>query len=302
MRRPTIHDVAARAEVSKSTVSLVLKGSPLVKADKRDAVRRAMAELGYVYNAAAAGLRGGKTALSPAQNPPLVALTTDLTAPEQAEFAAALQHAAAAKGMGLLLLAQGQPYQGRRITTFLGDMGGDTVLTALHPRAQVRPLDGQAAARATRHLLGMGAHAIAFVGGDLADPAASLRIRGYVQRMAKAELPPLHLAGGLDFAFGARAAQHLHQDHPTCTAALCITDQVALGMAWALTEAGRKLGTDFRLVGWGDSAGAQAADLSSIAPAWPALADYCLRWAETCDGAGCEVEPSLIRRASSVGA
>ncbi len=55
--KPTIIDVATAAGVSKSTVSLVLQDSPLVKAATREAVRKAMADLGYVYNAAAAGLR-----------------------------------------------------------------------------------------------------------------------------------------------------------------------------------------------------------------------------------------------------
>ena len=50
---PTIIDVAAAAGVSKSTVSLVLQESPLVKAATREAVRKAMGDLGYVYNAAA---------------------------------------------------------------------------------------------------------------------------------------------------------------------------------------------------------------------------------------------------------
>ena len=48
--RPTIHTVAARAGVSKSLVSLVLRGSPKVSPDRRAAVQRAIAELGYRPN------------------------------------------------------------------------------------------------------------------------------------------------------------------------------------------------------------------------------------------------------------
>ena len=62
MGRPTIIDVAEAAGVSKSTVSLVLQNSEAVKAETRDTVRRAMAELGYVYNRAAANLRSWKRA------------------------------------------------------------------------------------------------------------------------------------------------------------------------------------------------------------------------------------------------
>jgi len=50
---PTILDVAARAGVSKSSVSRVLQGSPLVSGEARAAVLAAIEELGYRPNAAA---------------------------------------------------------------------------------------------------------------------------------------------------------------------------------------------------------------------------------------------------------
>jgi len=59
--RPTIRDVAERAGVSKSLVSLVLQGSPKVSADRRAAVDRAITELGYRPNAAARTLREGRS-------------------------------------------------------------------------------------------------------------------------------------------------------------------------------------------------------------------------------------------------
>ncbi|MDH6288241.1 hypothetical protein M2275_003147 [Rhodococcus opacus] len=51
--RPTIVDVAARAGVSKSLVSVVLRGRTGVSAANRAAVLRAVDELGYRPNAAA---------------------------------------------------------------------------------------------------------------------------------------------------------------------------------------------------------------------------------------------------------
>jgi DNA-binding LacI/PurR family transcriptional regulator len=59
--RPTIRDVAERVGVSKSLVSLVLRGSPNVSPDRRAAVERAITELGYRRNAAARALREGST-------------------------------------------------------------------------------------------------------------------------------------------------------------------------------------------------------------------------------------------------
>lgn len=55
-----IFDVAKRAGVSKSTVSLVLNHSPLVKPDTRELVMNAIEELGYVPNSNARGMRNQK--------------------------------------------------------------------------------------------------------------------------------------------------------------------------------------------------------------------------------------------------
>lgn len=58
---PTIMDVARRAGVSRSTVSLVLNKSPLVKAATREQVERVIAELNYVPNSNARGLSARTT-------------------------------------------------------------------------------------------------------------------------------------------------------------------------------------------------------------------------------------------------
>ncbi|GGG13426.1 LacI family transcriptional regulator [Rhodococcoides trifolii] len=60
-RTPTIRSVAAHAGVSKSLVSLVLRGSPNVSADKRAAVERAIADLGYRPNLSARSLTQQRT-------------------------------------------------------------------------------------------------------------------------------------------------------------------------------------------------------------------------------------------------
>ncbi|MFC5700707.1 LacI family DNA-binding transcriptional regulator [Cohnella faecalis] len=57
----TIIDVARRANVSKSTVSLVINNSPAIKLETKYKVLRAIEELGYVPNINARGLTSRKT-------------------------------------------------------------------------------------------------------------------------------------------------------------------------------------------------------------------------------------------------
>ncbi len=58
---PTIIDVAKAANVSKSTVSLVINGSPAVKPETRENVLAAIRELGYTPNVNARSLISKKT-------------------------------------------------------------------------------------------------------------------------------------------------------------------------------------------------------------------------------------------------
>ncbi len=67
-------DVAKKAGVSKSTVSLVLANSSSVSQDKIQRVNKAISELGYVYNRGAAGLRGGRSNM-------VAILSNNLTSP-----------------------------------------------------------------------------------------------------------------------------------------------------------------------------------------------------------------------------
>ena len=59
--RPTIYDVAQRAGVSKSLVSLVLRDAPHVSAKRRQAVLAAISDLGYRPSSAASSLAGNRT-------------------------------------------------------------------------------------------------------------------------------------------------------------------------------------------------------------------------------------------------
>ncbi|PZF58249.1 LacI family transcriptional regulator [Curtobacterium sp. MCSS17_008] len=59
--RATVRDVAARAGVSPKTVSNVINGGVVVRPSTRERVERALAELDYVPNLSARGLRNGRS-------------------------------------------------------------------------------------------------------------------------------------------------------------------------------------------------------------------------------------------------
>src|SRR5437868_1609908 len=94
--RATIIDIARLAGVSKSTVSLVLKGGAHVKRDTRDRVMSAMDALGYVYNRAAANLRMSRSNV-------VGMVISDLMNPFFAELAVGLEEAFYTAGLVPLL-------------------------------------------------------------------------------------------------------------------------------------------------------------------------------------------------------
>jgi DNA-binding LacI/PurR family transcriptional regulator len=89
--RPTIIDVAARAGVSKSLVSLVMRGANTVSDEKRRAVLQAAAELGYRPNAVARSLVRRRTNL-------FGIVLSDLHNPFFAEVVDGIQAEAGAQG------------------------------------------------------------------------------------------------------------------------------------------------------------------------------------------------------------
>lgn len=78
--RLTLADIAAGCGVSRATVSLVLRNSPLVHPDTRAKVEGELKRRGYVYNRAAASLRAGKSSS-------VALVINDLSNPFFAEFA-----------------------------------------------------------------------------------------------------------------------------------------------------------------------------------------------------------------------
>ena len=116
---------------------------------------------------------------------------------------------------------------------------------------------------AARHLLDRGARRVAFVGGLAGRPITLERMAGYLEVMAAAGLPPWAIHAAPSRAMGRDLALQLCAEDSDLDAALCFNDLVALGMQAGFAEAGRRVGRDFRLVGFDD--------IEEAGQGWPKL-------------------------------
>jgi len=275
-RRPTIIDVAHKAGVSKSTVSLVLQNSASVREDTRKQVRQAMAEIGYVYNRAAANMRKANAGL-------IGLVINDLRNPFFTEFATSLQMALSQRGYAVVIANTDEDarLQAQTVASMIehgvsalilspayGDTAGTfaailqagvptvQVLRKVDPRTGQFPfsapdyLDGGRVA--TLHMLHQGAKRIAFVGGLEGREVAHERMAGYFEVLKAAGIEPLVLPGKPSRAFGRDIAQVLIDQHPDCDAAVCFNDLVALGLIAGCNAVGRQVGRDLKVIGFDD--------------------------------------------------
>ncbi|MEE1622226.1 LacI family DNA-binding transcriptional regulator [Zafaria sp. J156] len=283
-KRPTIYDVAREAGVSKSLVSLVLQGSDKVSAAKRDAVRRAIATLGYRPSRAA-------TTLAANRSRTIGVLVDDYTNLWFVELLKGLRAAVEPRGYKVLLgdIASGGPDVRASLEGFLSldvdglviaaealpdssrDLGIPVVVAGnravRHPGAVVVAGDDALGAEmAARHLLGLGHLRL----GHLTGPGEAARVRAEAFRAAVEAHPGASLtvraAEGTLEPDGYASAVELLGDAPEVTAVLAANDTMALGAAAALRGAGRRIPEDVSLMGYDDSplAGSHLLDLSSV--------------------------------------
>ncbi len=275
-RRPTIIDVAHRAGVSKSTVSLVLQNSPSVREETRALVRRVMAEVGYVYNRAAAQMR--------MSNGGLIGLViNDLRNPFFTEFATSLQMSLAERGYTTVIANTDEnPVLQHQVVGSMIEHGvsaliicpayGDTFATfdalargGIPALQMLRQVDGRldlfpliapdylAGSRAaTRHLIAAGARRIAFVGGLEGRAVTEERKAGYLEVIGQEGLAPIIMTGKASRAFGRDAARQIFAEKSGVDGAVCFNDLVALGMVSGCHEVGWRVGDDFRIMGFDD--------------------------------------------------
>ncbi|WMJ69012.1 LacI family DNA-binding transcriptional regulator [Stenotrophomonas sp. 24(2023)] len=276
-RPVTVTDIARATGVSRATVSLVLRGSPLVNVDTRARVEAELRKQRYVYNRAAANLRR-RTSSS------IALVINDLSNPFFAEFASGVDEALGGKGYVTLLGSTGESPQRQQavLTTLMEHTPAGLILSpaegsqvselrqALGANANVllfnRELAGadwdfltldnqQGAWQATRHLIERGHRHIAFFGGHADSSSCHQRRTGYQQALAEAGLqvrPEWLIESAPNRLEAAARTSELFASKERPSAAVCYNDTVALGLMLGLTSRGIRPGGDFAVTGFDD--------------------------------------------------
>jgi DNA-binding LacI/PurR family transcriptional regulator len=266
--KPTIRNVADRAGVSKSLVSLVMRGSPHVSERRRKAVLKAARELGYRPNAVARSLVEGRTRL-------IGALVADLHNPFFAEFLDGLQETLHGENLRMLVgSGRWDPlFEAEAVEAFLEMRVDGLVLLSVVPdslkeaAASVpvvvvgeRDVEGVdivvdddelGASLAVDHLVEHGHRRIAHIEGARST-TARYRRAGYEAAMARHGLTDEVVVETGDFTEegGYRAARLLLSREPRPTAIFAPNDLVATGALSAADELELRVPEDVSIIGY----------------------------------------------------
>ncbi|MGX6607853.1 LacI family DNA-binding transcriptional regulator [Micromonosporaceae bacterium Da 78-11] len=276
--RPTLEAVARRAGVSRATVSRVVNGSTSVAASIREAVTRAVEELGYVPNQAARSLVTQRTE------------SIALILPETANrvFSDDLFFPAIIRGVGveleaadkqLVLMMAGSVASHDRVERYavaghvdgvmFASMHGADPLPGTLVRLGIpvicsgRPIGGAdvpyvdvdhygGVAAAVRHLVTTGHRRIASIAGPQDMVAGIDRLAGYRDTLAKSGLPQQVAIGDFTRESGIVAMRELLAADPQLDAVFVASDMMAHGALIALKAAGRDVPTDVAVIGFDD--------------------------------------------------
>ena len=273
--RVTIHDVAAAAGVSKSTVSRILdERLPRSESDTARRVREVAARLGYMRDVSAASLRRGQTHT-------IGVIVPRLTDTVMAMLYEALARACARSGrFAIVATTEDEPRADRAAAQTLLQRGVDGLVlsTAREGDDFARELadrgvpfvlalrsDGRSLASvgddrlggylATRHLLDLGHRRIGIIAGPAYASSSKGRLEGYVQALREAGIgpdPDLVVDSTFGIDSGAEAAEQLmNLPHPP-TALFAVNDNTAIGALSTLARRGLSVPGDVSLVGYND--------------------------------------------------
>ena len=281
--KATILDIAREAGVSKSTVSLVLQGSGLIRPETAGKVKKAIEDVGYVYNRGAANLRKAHSNV-------IGMVINDLTNPFFTQIVRSLSHALHDNGRALSLcdsdhrhdlgetnlrmLVEGQVLG----LIVVGDSVPEGALRAFvkqRPRVPVIVIEReyaipqvstllvdseQGAFTATMHLAERGCTRIAMITGPSSGAGSATygrvqRYEGYKRALRACGQKfdrELVVEGNFRYESGCEAMRHLLTLRRRPDAVFSANDMMAVGAMSAIRDAGARVPDDVALVGFDD--------------------------------------------------
>lgn len=332
--RPTIRDVARRAQVSKTTVSRVLNGKPDVDPATTELVRAVVEEMGYVPSASAVSLARGRARsiglLAPALSRPWVlevlrgvaegiettdySLTLFTTSRSQASMQGLRQQLRAQALDGLAIMQP--PWHSDPITDFPGD-GVPVVLIDdrnTHPNIpSVGSADRDGIIEAIQHLASLGRRKVAMISGPIEISCQSERLAAFRDACQLAGIRPraslICEAFEDSYRAGDQAAGKLLARRASFDALFVGNDAMALGAMRRLRAEGVDVPGDVAICGFDDIAAARYADppLTTVYNPLYEMGGRAVRMLlDACDGTPLPTEPQmlptrLVARASTLG-
>ena len=287
-KHSTIHDVAERAGVSKSLVSLVMRGSPNVSEKRREAVLDAARELNYSPNAAARALARSRSGV-------FGVVVSDLHNPFLADVADGIEEGAVAAGYrallstgfldadrertavdtliqlradGLILLGNVGPIDRFEATTVLAPIVVVSRQTQSPLMDSVADDDRLGAALLVDHLVGLGHTRIAHISPGEAAGGPGRR-EGYESQMRHHGLgAEINVVDGAVTRRGGRAGmERLLEATSLPTAVIAPNDFAAIGVLEVADEAGIEIPGQLSVTGYDNIAFARMGriDLTTVA-------------------------------------
>lgn len=277
-RRVSSRDIARLAGVSTATVSLVVRGSPLVKEATRERVQAIIDQMGYQSHAAAAALRSARSDTLGYLVPEIIDPVKDVF---RHQVLSALTTRAYAENYHILLdtgmnaSQHAALFNSGRIDGALIDwMIDDTLLYKLVRRQMPMVLVGRDAGELpiswvkvdecsgayhlTNYLLEIGHRTIVALSGgnEMQNAVVHDRLKGFRQAMTEAGLPLSAqdiLWGDWTYETGYMLGQQVLARHPRPTAVLALNEGIAVGLLKVAHAAGVNIPRDLAIATVEDS-------------------------------------------------
>jgi LacI family transcriptional regulator len=280
--RVRLKDIAKDLNLSKMTISKVLRGQADISDATKARVLKRVKELKYIPNISASSLRTGQTKT-------LGLVLPSIGKPHLSDIAAGISQAASAHGYGLIVASaqEDADFEQRRIETFLSLQVDALLIVSSQETATFfeqmqksrnMPLifighkpagasesyvsvhDEEVGAMACEHLIQCGCKRIAYLRGPRT-AAADMRARGYRQALSDHGLgvqpdlvvESMHFEES-EYERGHAAMMRLLGRRGRPDGVMCYTDMMALGAMDAASSQGVKIPEGMRFVGCGDDA------------------------------------------------